>query len=73
MAGRYEPDMIIRDVLISNQAAAEVFIRHGLACPSCLAAEMETLSAVAHMHGVEVETLIAELEALPHESNEEVR
>ncbi len=61
----YTPDMLIRDVLTSNRGAAEVFARHGLGCPSCLAVDMETLAAVAHMHEVDVESLIAELDALP--------
>ena len=68
MGARYRADMLIRDVLTSHQDAARVFARHGLACPSCLAADMETLGAVAHMHDVELETLIAELNALPEES-----
>jgi hypothetical protein len=39
----YTSDMLIRDVLLSNEAAPAVFERHGLACCHCLAAEMETL------------------------------
>ncbi len=70
MAG-YHPDMCIRDVLMSHPDAPSVFERHGLACSSCLAAEMESLGAVAHMHDVPVEALIEELEALAHTSIEE--
>lgn len=61
---RFSREMLIKDVLVSHPHAASVFSSHGLGCPSCLAAEMETLDAVASMHDVPVETLIAELEAL---------
>lgn len=73
MAARLTPDMLITDVLRSSRGAAEVFARHGLACPSCLAAGMESLDAVAHMHGVDVTVLIRELQELPNEQSEEVQ
>lgn len=57
--------MLIRDVLVSHPQAADVFDRHGLACASCLAAGMETVSAVASMHEVSVDALLIELNALP--------
>ncbi len=62
---RFTPDMLIRDVLISHRDAADVFERHGLACPSCLAAGMEDIAAVASMHDVSVVALLAELNDLP--------
>ncbi|MBE0476252.1 MAG: DUF1858 domain-containing protein [Coriobacteriia bacterium] len=67
---RFSADMLISDVLASEPRAARVFAAHGLPCPSCLAAEMETLLAVASVHGVPVETLIADLEALPEACRE---
>jgi hybrid cluster-associated redox disulfide protein len=70
---RYSADMLIQDVLTSHPHAAAVFERHGLACGSCFAADMETLAAVAHMHDVAVESLIAELDALPEPSEKEGR
>jgi len=56
-------DMLISDVLASQPRAASVFGRLGLGCPSCFAASMETLSAVAAMHDVSVDELLAELNA----------
>jgi hybrid cluster-associated redox disulfide protein len=58
-------DMLIRDVLVSHPQAAEVFERHGLACAGCLASGMESVSAVASMHEVSVDALLAELNSLP--------
>ena len=66
---RYCPAMLIKDALLSNPAAAEVFERHGLACAGCLASGMETLSAVAAVHDVAVDALLGELEAL-HDDGE---
>jgi hybrid cluster-associated redox disulfide protein len=54
-------DTVIRDVLISCPSTSEVFQHRGLPCPTCLAADMETLSTVAIVHGVDLDDLIAEL------------
>jgi len=62
---QFTPDTLISDVLISRPEAADVFERHGLACPSCLAAGMESLAAVASMHEVSVSALLTELNDLP--------
>lgn len=58
---QFGPDTLISDVLQTHPGAVEVFERHGLACASCFAANMETLSAVASMHDVSVGTLLEEL------------
>jgi len=60
----YTRDMLIRDALLSHEGASAVFERHGLGCGHCLASEMETLSAVASMHDIPVDVLIADLNAL---------
>ena len=56
-------DTLISEVLADHPDAAEVFSRFGLGCPSCFAASMETVSAVASMHDVSVESLLSELNA----------
>jgi len=56
-------DTLIQDVLVSHPDAADVFERHGLACASCMASGMETVSAVASMHDVSVDALLSELNA----------
>lgn len=65
----YTRDMLIRDALLRHAGAAAVFERHGLGCGHCLAAEMETLAAVATMHEIPVDVLLADLNAL--EASEE--
>lgn len=56
--------MPIADVIAAHPDAATVFEKHGLGCASCLAAGMETVSVVAHVHGVPLSALIADLDAL---------
>jgi hybrid cluster-associated redox disulfide protein len=60
----FTPDTLIRDVLTAHPEAASVFTKHDLGCPSCLAADMETLSAVASMHDITVDVLLRDLNAL---------
>lgn len=62
------PDTLISDVLAAHPESASVFTRHGLGCPSCLAAGMETLSAVASSHDVALTTLVSELRMLAGET-----
>jgi hybrid cluster-associated redox disulfide protein len=68
----YTSDMLIRDVLLSDPAAPAIFERHGLACCHCLAAEMETLAAVAAMHEIPVDVLLADLNAIPAEKGDDL-
>ncbi len=55
------PDMLIRDVLTAHPEVTAIFERHGLGCPSCLAADMDTLASVASMHDISIEVLIDDL------------
>jgi hybrid cluster-associated redox disulfide protein len=64
-------DMLISDVLVAHPGAADVFERHGLGCASCMASSMESVSAVASMHEVSVDALLADLNAVPAPSEEE--
>ncbi len=67
----YRADMSISEVLASHPDAPAVFERHGLPCAGCLGASMETLEAVAHVHGVSTATLLAQLNALVLDDTEE--
>jgi hybrid cluster-associated redox disulfide protein len=61
---RYRPEMLIRDVLTSDPRTAAVFEQHGLGCPMCMAAEMDTLASVATMHDIAVDVLLDDLNSL---------
>jgi len=66
----YTRDMLIRDALLLHDGASAVFERHGLGCGHCMAAEMETLAAVATMHEIPVDVLLADLNALETDPRE---
>ena len=70
MAGITRSTMI-REVLVGYPDAADVFERNGLACASCLASGMDTVSEVAAMHDVSVDALLAELNQLPRSTSPE--
>ena len=61
---RITSDMLISEVLRLHPETNAVFERHGLACPSCLGAGIETLDSVAHMHDVAIDVLLDELNGL---------
>jgi hybrid cluster-associated redox disulfide protein len=67
---QYTRDTLIRDVLNAAEGSVAVFERYGLACPMCLAADMETLGSVAGMHDISVDGLIADLNALDDDNSE---
>ena len=64
-------DMLISDVLLSRPDAVDVFERHDLGCATCFASTMETVAAVAAMHDVSVDDLLADLNERPQTSTEE--
>lgn len=67
----FTSDMLIRDVLTLSPDSVAVFERHGLACASCMGAQLESVSAAAVMHDVDVNALLTELNALPSGAAEE--
>lgn len=67
----FTSDMLIREVLNGSPNSASVFERHGLACASCMGSQLETVSAVASMHEVDLTLLLSELNALPSGTAEE--
>ena len=57
-------DMTIQEIVAKCPAAISVFERYGLGCFVCLAAEFEDLEAGAIVHGVKVDDLLRDLNAL---------
>lgn len=56
-------DMVISDILKNKPEAAEILMRNGMGCLGCPSAQMETLEQAAAVHGMNVEDLLAELNA----------
>ena len=56
-------DMPIGDVVQNYPQTIEVFLRHGLMCFGCAIARFENVEQGAMAHGIDVETLITDLNA----------
>ncbi len=57
-------DMVISDVVRLYPQARIVFVRYGMGCMGCMGALDETIEGGAKMHGISVETLVDELNAV---------
>ncbi|MCM1195296.1 MAG: DUF1858 domain-containing protein [Corallococcus sp.] len=56
-------DMRIVDVLQVKPEAAQVFGSYGMGCIHCLLAHQETVEEAAAAHGVDLEQMLAQLNA----------
>ena len=54
-------DMIISDVLNSNQGTIPIFLQNGLHCLGCAMASGESIEEACMVHGIDCDALISEL------------
>ena len=54
-------DMTIAEVLRQNPNTAQVLMRHGMHCLGCSTAAGETIAQAAVVHGIDLDTLVKEL------------
>ena len=66
----FTPDTLIKDVLVQQAGRRDRLRKARARVPQCLAAGMESVSAVASMHDVPVSALLDELNDLPHDVTE---
>lgn len=57
-------DVSIGEIVQKYPATIEVFLRHGLMCFGCAIARFESLEQGALAHGIDVETLLQDLNAV---------
>lgn len=57
-------DTIIADVLKNVKGSIDVFNKHNMGCLSCMGVQNETIEKGSLMHGIDVNVILAELEAL---------
>ena len=55
------PDMPIGAVVREYPSTINVFLRHGLGCVGCAVARFENIRTGAQVHGINVDTLIKDL------------
>lgn len=56
-------DTIIAQILNVNPNAAEILMRNGMGCLGCPSSQSESLAQAADIHGLDLEKLLAELNA----------
>lgn len=54
-------EMSIKDIIEKHPETFEVFMKHGLHCVGCVAAQFETLEDGAKAHNIDVGALIKDL------------
>ena len=57
-------DMTIGEILRTNPNVASVLLSAGMHCLGCPSAQMETLEEAAMVHGMDIDALMAQIEAL---------
>ena len=57
-------DMIIGDLLTVKPEAAEVLLSMGMHCLGCPSARGETIGQAREVHGVDVDEILAQINAL---------
>lgn len=56
--------MSIMEALQADPRARDVFVAFGMGCIGCMGVSMETIEDGAKMHGIDPETVLAELNKL---------
>jgi hybrid cluster-associated redox disulfide protein len=62
-------EMPIGDVVQNYPQTIEVFLKHGLMCFGCAIARFENIEQGATAHGINVDTLVKDLNAAVPQSN----
>lgn len=56
-------DMVIADILKNKSSSASILIANGMGCLGCPSSQSESLEQAAAIHGMDIDALIAELNA----------
>lgn len=56
-------EMTIQQIVGDNADTVRIFFKHGLMCVGCAAARFESLEQGAKAHGIDVDALVADLNA----------
>lgn len=56
-------EMTIQQIVGDNPDTVRIFFKHGLMCVGCAAARFESLEQGAKAHGIDVDALVADLNA----------
>lgn len=56
-------EMRIQEIVAEHPGTVRIFFKHGLMCVGCAAARFESLAQGAMAHGIDVDALVADLNA----------
>jgi hybrid cluster-associated redox disulfide protein len=56
-----DPTMTIAEILKKRPDAAQILMRHGMHCLGCSVSSSESLAAAVEVHGIDLATLLKEL------------
>ncbi len=62
-------DMVIGNVLEQYPEAFDIFMQHGMGCMGCSGALFESIEQGAMAHGLDLDSLMADLNALAASAN----
>ena len=62
-------EMSITEIVFDFPEVIPVFSKYGMGCIGCMSAQYEDLGAGAEMHGIDVDLLVADLNAAVQEGN----
>ncbi|NLK37687.1 MAG: DUF1858 domain-containing protein [Epulopiscium sp.] len=63
MAVQVTKDMVIGEILMMDRAIAPILMQAGMHCVGCPSAAAETLEEASLVHGMDVEKLVADINA----------
>lgn len=63
-------EMSIKEVIEKHPEVAPVFIQHGMGCLGCAIASFESVGEGAQAHGIDIDSLIKDLNAAAKENSE---
>ena len=61
---RFTREMSFEEALEAHPGAAHIFSQYGIGCSTCVVAPYETIDEGARSHHIDVEALLADLNAL---------
>ena len=64
-------DTIIGDLVNKNPELGSIFVKHGLGCVGCAFASQETIEQGSNSHGLNVESLLKDLNKKSEVNNED--
>lgn len=63
MAQKITKDMVIGQILRINEGVVPILMQSGMHCLGCPSSQMESLEDACMVHGIDVDTLVNELNA----------